>query len=196
MLVCCRAIASVKTSSCASLSSTFSVTGSNPSRLTRTIYAPGFKSGATNFPSPSEVSCNGSTRLSPRISMRAPAIPAPEGSFTVPERVAACIQPGNVSHTRTSASCNLFMNLLLTLLRNVHRFPCIFPYPLPRVFYVPRLGIRLSHTKRQRELPVQLRMGQEHIPALVQPVHNRLVGRVSGLVAEANQIERGGRSRF
>lgn len=61
---------------------------------------------------------------------------------------------------------------------------------------MPRLGIGLSDAESQRELPVQLRMGQEQISTSVQPIHNRLIGRIAGLVPEANQVERSESGEF
>lgn len=62
---------------------------SKPSFVTRTVYVPGARSGAVNFPSAPEVSASGPFSVAPAISIFAPGTTAPDESFTVPERVSA-----------------------------------------------------------------------------------------------------------
>lgn len=50
------------------------------------------------------------------------------------------------------------------------------------------VSVGLSHAKPQCKPAVELGMGQEQIPTLIQPIHDRLIGRVAALVPETNQV--------
>lgn len=54
----------------------------------------------------------------------------------------------------------------------------------------------LPNTKAQRELPIQLGVCKKQISAAVQPFHDRLIRGVPALVAEADQVQRYGRSKL
>src|SRR6516165_3211029 len=69
--------------------STSAVCGRKPVLVTWTVYLPGLRSEAENFPDASVVNMMGCARFSPVISTLASATGRPEGSFTVPLRVSA-----------------------------------------------------------------------------------------------------------
>src|SRR3982074_3485115 len=71
-----------------------------------------------------------------------------------------------------------------------------FSNTLPRRSHVPGLCVRLTDAKAKSELSVQFRVGQVKIAAAVQPVHDRLINRISSLVAEAHQVQGHRRSQF
>ena len=49
-------------------------------------------------------------------------------------------------------------------------------------------SVGLSHAKPQGKSAVQLRVRQEQIAALIEPVHDRLIGRVVSFVPETNEV--------
>src|SRR5579864_4421266 len=61
---------------------------------------------------------------------------------------------------------------------------------------MPRLRVGLSHAKPQGKPAVELRVRQEQISTLIQPVHDRLIGRVPTLVPKTNQVQGHRRRQF
>src|SRR5216684_3599283 len=67
---------------------------------------------------------------------------------------------------------------------------------LPRPFHVPGLRIGLAYAEAKSELTVQFRVSQVEIPAAVQAIHDRLIDRISSLMAKAHQVQGHGRGQF
>src|SRR3982074_2176032 len=83
--------------------STVFISGSKPSRVTRTEYVAGFRSGDPNLPVLSDESMIGCTRFLPVISIRAPAMTAPDESWMVPEIVSALSHVGPINPDTSNA---------------------------------------------------------------------------------------------
>ena len=67
---------------------------------------------------------------------------------------------------------------------------------VPRAFDVAQLGVGLADANSQRELAVQFCMREIQGAALVQAIHDFLVGSIIGAMPEANQIKRRWRGEF
>ena len=65
---------------------------------------------------------------------------------------------------------------------------CLLRNPVRSLAYVFFVSIGLSHAKPQGKPTVELRVRQKQIPTLIQPVHDRLIGRVTPLVSKTNQV--------
>jgi hypothetical protein len=61
---------------------------------------------------------------------------------------------------------------------------------------VSGLGVGLADAQTQRQFSIQLGVREKEIAAAIQPIHDGLIRRVSGFVAEADQVQRGGGSEF
>jgi TolB-like protein len=71
-----------------------------------------------------------------------------------------------------------------------------FANPLPSLLHMPSLRIRLPYAEPQRQLAVQLGVGEVKVAAAVQAIHDGLIGGVSAFVPEADQIQRRGCGQF
>src|SRR6202167_336777 len=103
MIACCLAMLSVSCSGTVPGKFTSLTSGSKPSRVTRSEYVPGFRSGDAKLPSLSDESKIGCTKTPPVISIRAPAMTAPDESWIVTEMVSECNQVAPINQRRNSA---------------------------------------------------------------------------------------------
>ena len=67
---------------------------------------------------------------------------------------------------------------------------------LPGSLDMARLSVGLADAQAQRQLAIEFGMRQEKISALIQPVHDGLIGCITCLVAEAHEIQRNWRCQF